>query len=138
MTRNDAASALAILARELCRRPRIFCFGSRICEIPGWSGLALKQNIERAASLCGGGTEIGRAVEEVVKAVSPLDRIILVTDEQSHDEVKTVMPPATKRYILNVGAYSNGVATANHWVRIDGFSEASLKYIQFLEKENEL
>ncbi len=57
------------------------------------------------------------------------DRIIVITDEQSHDRVAA---PRGKGYVINVASARNGVGYGP-WVHIDGFSEAVINYIRELE-----
>jgi hypothetical protein len=52
-----------------------------------------------------------------------LDRLIVVTDEQSHDPV-----PQLKGYMINVASNQNGVGYGQ-WVHIDGWSDKVLDYI---------
>ena len=51
----------------------------------------------------------------------------MVTDEQSHDPVPA--PAAAKAYMVNVASARNGVGYGD-WTRIDGFSEAVLRFIR--------
>lgn len=72
------------------------------------------------------GTYLGAALETVEERY---DRIIVVTDEQSHDRVAA---PRGKGYMINVASARNGVGYGS-WVHIDGFSEAVINYIRELE-----
>jgi hypothetical protein len=72
-----------------------------------------------------GGTLLGQAVERINRL--PHDRLIVVTDEQSHDAVPA--PKAGRAYMVNVASARNGVGYGD-WTRIDGFSEAVLRYIR--------
>ena len=58
------------------------------------------------------------------------DRLIVVTDEQSHDRV--VDPVAPRAYLINVASYRNGVGYGR-WTHVDGFSEGILRYIAAVE-----
>jgi len=60
------------------------------------------------------------------------DRLIVITDEQSHDRV-----PAAKGkgYVINVASARNGVGYGE-WTHIDGWSEAVIDYIAELEATN--
>lgn len=60
----------------------------------------------------------------------PYDRLIVITDEQSHDKVPD---PKGKGYVVNVAAYENGVGYGS-WTHVDGWSEAVVQYIQELER----
>mgnify|MGYP006153892861 CR=1 FL=1 len=58
------------------------------------------------------------------------ERLVVLTDEQSHDAVP---PPAGKGYVINVASNKNGVGYGP-WSHIDGWSEAVIDYIQESEK----
>ncbi len=72
------------------------------------------------------GTYLGAALDAVDE---PYDRIIVITDEQSHDRVGA---PRGKGYMINVATARNGVGYGP-WMHIDGFSEAVINYIRELE-----
>ena len=125
MTRMDAAASLAILARELCRKVEIYTFSNDVVEVPNIRGFKLVDAI--IDSQYHSGTYLGKAVEEI--NYKEYDRLIVFTDEQSHDYVPQ---PKGRGYMINVANYENGVGYGE-WVHIDGFSENILKYIQELE-----
>ena len=52
-------------------------------------------------------------------------RLIVFTDEQSHDRVDA---PKGVGYMVNVASYQHGVGHGD-WRRIDGFSEAVIAWI---------
>jgi hypothetical protein len=58
------------------------------------------------------------------------DRLIVITDEQSHDDIPE---PVGKGYMINIASAQNGVGYGK-WNHIDGFSEAALDYIIESEK----
>jgi hypothetical protein len=126
MTRLDAACGLAVLAREICDDVEIFTFSNDVKKVPPRRGFALRDAIVQSQPH--GGTELGRAVKEVdQKGV----RLIVLTDEQAHDEVPA---PKGNGYMINVASYRNGVG-AGEWQRIDGFSEAIIDWIIAREKD---
>jgi len=125
MTRMDAAASLAILARELCREVEIYTFSTDVVKVPDTKGFKLVDAI--IDSQYHSGTYLGKAVEEMNE--KSYDRLIVFTDEQSHDYVPR---PKNRGYMINVANYENGVGYGE-WVHIDGFSENILKYIQELE-----
>ncbi|MEQ1755548.1 MAG: TROVE domain-containing protein [Micropepsaceae bacterium] len=125
MLRLDAASGLAILAREIAEDVEIFTFSNDVKKVPPRRGFALRDAIVQ--SQLHGGTELGKAVKEVdQKGV----RLIVITDEQSHDAVPA---PKGKGYMINVASYRNGVG-AGDWTRVDGFSESVIDWIIAQEK----
>ncbi|MCD6455321.1 MAG: TROVE domain-containing protein [Methanophagales archaeon] len=125
MNRIDAACGLAILAREICEDIEIFTFSEENIQIPARHGFALRDAI--VGSQPHRGTYLGAAVKHIFTI--PHDRLIVFTDEQSHD---TVPNPKEKGYMINVASYKNGVGYGK-WLHIDGFSEAIIRYIQTLE-----
>jgi hypothetical protein len=120
MTRLEAACGLAILAREICESVEIFTFSNQIVKVPPRRGFALRDAI--AASQPHGGTFLGKAVKEIDQKGH---RLIVFTDEQSHDKVEA---PQGLGYLVNVAAFQHGVGTGP-WRRVDGFSEAVLAWI---------
>jgi hypothetical protein len=73
-------------------------------------------------------TYLGKAVGEVDQKGT---RLIVITDEQSHDAVPA---PKGEGTMINVAAYRNGVG-AGDWTRIDGFSESVIDWIIAMESE---
>ena len=125
LDRLDAASALAILVREISDA-RVFKFSERVEEVPNRRGFALRDALTSGYH---GGTKIGDAVKKMNEI--GYDRLIVFTDEQSHDRVPD---PVGKAYMVNVASYENGVGYGK-WNHIDGFSEAIIDYIFEYEKE---
>lgn len=124
MTRMDAANGLAILLREICEDVKIFSFSDRIESIPPRRGFALRDAI--TTSQRHHGTYLGQALSHVKV---PHDRIIVITDEQSHDSVPN---PKAQGYMINVASNERGVGYGK-WGHIDGFSEAVIDWIQEYE-----
>jgi len=123
LKRMDAACGLAIMARELCEDCRVFAFSNAIAEIPARRGMGLADAIIK--SMPHQGTNLGAAVAWINGNVK-YDRLIVVTDEQSHDAVGA---PKGRGIMVNVASAKNGVGYGP-WTRLDGFSEAILTYIQ--------
>lgn len=125
LTRMDAAATLAsIVAGEV----RVFTFSNAVKEVPPRRGMAGVDAVIRSQPH--GGTELGKAIEKI--NTLPHDRLIVVTDEQSHDRVPE--PKAAKAYMVNVASARNGVGYGPRWVHIDGFSEAVLGFIREHER----
>jgi hypothetical protein len=120
MTRLEAACGLAILAREVCEKVEIFTFSNEVVKLPPRRGFALRDAI--AGSQPHGGTYLGKAVSEIDRKGL---RLIVFTDEQSHD---TVPAPKARGTIVNVASYQHGVASGE-WQRVNGFSEAIIAWI---------
>jgi hypothetical protein len=120
MTRAEAACGLAILAREICDEVEVFTFSSKTVKVAPRRGFALRDAI--IASQPHGNTMLGAAVNEIDQKGT---RLIVFTDEQSHDAVPS---PKGRGTIINVAAYQHGVGSGP-WQRVDGFSEAVIAWI---------
>ncbi len=123
LTRRDAAFGLAIIAREVCEQPAIVSFSQDAVVVPSRRGFALRDAILHSQPSTG--TLLGLAVRKC--AAIGYDRIIVITDEESQDAVPGPLA-ATRPYMLNVATYKNGVGYGQ-WNKIDGFSEAVIRYI---------
>ena len=125
MTRLEAACGLAILARELCEKVEIFTFSNEVKKVPPRRGFALRDAI--VGSQPHQGTYLGKAVSAIdQKGV----RLIVFTDEQSHDAVPKPVGRAT---MINVASYQHGVGHGD-WQRVNGFSEAIIAWIAASEE----
>lgn len=124
LRRIDAAAALASVING---DVRVLSFSQEVREVPPRKGLAGIDAIVRSQPH--GGTYLGKAVAHVNGMKH--DRLIVITDEQSHDRVPD---PAVKRaYMINVASYRNGVGYGR-WLHLDGFSEQVLRYIAEYER----
>lgn len=134
MNRTDAAYGLAILLREIATRVSIYSFSDAVKQVPARRGLALRDAINQSQPH--GGTYLGAALKQVEWEHPRYDRLVVITDEQSHDRVAA---PRGCGYVINVASARNGVgygAGDGGWIHIDGFSEAVVEYIVELEKES--
>jgi hypothetical protein len=120
MTRLEAACGLAILAREVCDEVEIFTFSARTVKVPPRRGFALRDAIVNSQPH--GNTMLGAAVNEIDRKG---DRLIVFTDEQSHNQVPEPKGIGT---MINVASYRQGVGNGP-WKRVDGFSEAVIAWI---------
>ena len=125
MTRAEAACGLAILAREVCDEVEIFTFSQDVKKVPPRRGFALRDAIINSQPH--GSTFLGKAVAEIDRKG---DRLILFTDEQSHDQVGD---PKARGVMVNVASYKHGVGHGV-WTRVDGFSEAVIAWIAASEE----
>ncbi len=123
MKRTDAAFGLGILLRELCSDVEIFTFSNAVAQIPPRRGFALRDAMN--GSQPHQGTYLAGALNALQARVQ-YDRIIVITDEQTHDGIA---PPKGKGYVLNVASNKNGVGYGQ-WTHIDGWSEACIDYIR--------
>ena len=72
------------------------------------------------------------AIKAEATATGLVDRVIVVTDEQSHDGIAAPWVP--RSYVVNVAPYQPGVGYRNGWNHIDGWSERVLDYIAETER----
>lgn len=154
ITRLDAACGVAILLREICKDVSIYTFSNQLINVPPRHGFALRDVINN--SQYHRGTPLGQAIRCIYGLDSDKktkrgfwgdsndltykkldltpDRLIVITDEQSCDNVPS--PKTGKGYMINVGTNKNGVGYGS-WLHIDGWSEAVINYLQEMER-NEL
>ena len=105
MRRTDAAYGLAILLREIAEKATIYTFSDHAKLVAPRRGMALRDALE--ASQPHSGTNLGQALTHVeAECRSGYDRLIVITDEQSHDNVPA---PRGKGYVINVASNRNGV-----------------------------
>lgn len=125
LTRMDAAAALASIWPG---EARVLSFSYHTVEVPHRRGMAGVDAIRNSQHH--GGTDIRGAVQ--IANLHPHDRLIVITDEQSHTTVPA--PVAKKAYMINVASAKNGVGY-HEWTHIDGFSESVLRFIHMMESE---
>lgn len=124
MNRMQAAATLASVING---DVRVFTFSDKVVEVPARRGLAGVDAVMTSQQFMG--TYLGEAVRQMNRLAH--DRLIVITDEQSHDEVPA--PSATRAYMINVASYENGVGYGA-WTHLDGFSEGVLRYLSELER----
>lgn len=148
-TRIDAACGLAILLREICDDIDVYTFSTKLVRVPARRGFALRDAIN--SSQDHSSTYLGLAVKSLYakkgqkttikgsyygfitmtgQGLNP-DRLIVITDEQSHDPVPD---PHGKGYMINVASYKRGVGY-HTWNHVDGWSPSVVKWIQTIEAE---
>jgi 60 kDa SS-A/Ro ribonucleoprotein len=153
ISRLDAGCGVAMLLREVCDKITILTFSMKLVRVPARRGFALRDAI--VTSQEHSGTPLGEAIRCVYapkqyavgnanflgygrheieysgQNLSP-DRLIVITDEQSRDNVPD---PNGIGYMINVASNQNGVGYGK-WLHIDGWSEAVINYIQEVERES--
>jgi 60 kDa SS-A/Ro ribonucleoprotein len=126
LTRIDAAAALAAI---IPGNVRVFSFSQHLVEVPPRRGMAGVDAIKRSQPHQG--TYLGQAVASLNASRAGADRLIVISDEQSHDVVPDPVFPHS--YLINVASNKNGVGYGK-FVHVDGFSESVLRFI--MEYEN--
>jgi len=129
MLRTDAAYGLAVLLREVAEKVSVYTFSDGLKQVPARRGFALRDAMD--ASQPHSSTQLGAAMDGIREKY---DRIVVVTDEQSHDRVPA---PKGVGYMINVASAKNGVGYGSGWSHIDGWSEAVVEYIRELERVGE-
>jgi hypothetical protein len=124
MRRNDAAYGLGVLLREIAEQVSVYSFSDQLVRVPSRQGFALRDAIN--ASQPHSGTYLGKALGEIKENY---DRLIVITDEQSHDPVPN---PKAMGYMINVASYQNGVGYGR-WTHIDGWSDSVIEYVRAAE-----
>src|SRR3990167_1774537 len=82
--RLDVASGVAMLARELGEDVSIYTFSEKLFICPPRRGFALRDSIVNSQPHSG--TRLGASVDHLNKNIK-YDRLIVITDEQSRDQV---------------------------------------------------
>jgi 60 kDa SS-A/Ro ribonucleoprotein len=132
-TRMDAAAGLAILLREKAEDFSIATFSDACVELPPRRGFALRDAI--VSSQAHSGTYLKRALTQLhdKQEWRELERLIVITDEQSHDGILRAWTP--RAYVVNVAPYKHGISYGNGWTHVDGWSERIVDYIAAVEAE---
>jgi len=128
MRRTDAAYGLAILLREIAEKATIYTFSNEAKLVPSRRGMALRDALDQSQPHSG--TYLGSAIARVEKDCrNGYDRMVVITDEQSHDHVPA---PRGRGYVINIASNRNGVGYGE-WTHVDGWSEAVVDYIAEFE-----
>ena len=144
MTRFEVACGLAMLLREICEQIDVVAFSApmlsayhgmygrthgadrpSVALVPPRRGFALRDALDVATPWWGTDTEDGKRFCDK----RGYDRIILITDEQSH---QSISDPQGIGYVVNVASAKNGIGYGS-WTHIDGWSESVVRYIQEAE-----
>lgn len=129
LTRIEAAGSLAVLIREICDNSRVFTFSNELVEVDNYRGLPLIRVIHLSQQH--GGTYLRGALEAVKSVCPQAERVVVITDEQSHDGN---LPAWTKyAYLMNVAGSQPALSLAGGWKRVNGFSERLVDWIVYEE-----
>src|SRR3990167_303974 len=130
----EAAAALAVLARGVSDTCRVLTFSNNCVEITPVYGLKMIDAI--SGSQQHGRTYLGGSIKGIA-AHGLLDlasRLIVVTDEQvqpGHELPKWTWPG--RGYVINVAPYEHGLSPKDGWVKINGWSDRVIEFIQRYE-----
>ena len=78
-----------------------------------------------------GGTYLAGALKMLRTHVPVADRLIVVTDEQTHDGIVSAWTP--RAYLINVAADQPGLDMSQGWTRVSGWSERVVDWIALEE-----
>ena len=129
MTRLDAACGLAMILAERCQTLQVYTFSNQLVEVAPRKGFALRDAIVRSQDHHG--TRLGKSIECLKRTVTDIDRMIVITDEQTHDHVSG--PIWKHPWIVNVASYKHGVGLGQ-WRKVNGWSQGITKYIEAYEE----
>jgi 60 kDa SS-A/Ro ribonucleoprotein len=132
LMRWEAGAALGILLREVCEYARVYTFSSALVEVPNLRGLALIPGVRDSQPHAS--TELARALKAMLNHAGKPDRVIVVTDEQTHDGIAP-LPDGVKGYLVNVAAERPALELSGRWHRVNGFSERIVDWIRYEETE---
>ncbi len=127
-TRIDVASGLAIMVRGVCPDVDVYTFSRKLVQVPARRGMALRDAIKNSQEHRD--TFLGDALRTVAKLNQKYDRTIVITDEQTRDQIPQ---PIGKGYMVNVANARNGIAYGP-WTSVTGWSEGVVKFIIENEK----
>jgi len=134
MRRIDAAAALGAIINA--PNLTLATFSNQLAILPPRKGMSGVDAIVKSQPH--GGTYLAGALQTlndlVVRNNDPLERLIVISDEQAHDNIG-IMPVVKHKYLINVATHKNGVGYRGGWLHCDGFSEGVLRYIHAMEAE---
>lgn len=134
-TRVDVAAGLAILLREKAEFVSVATFSDAVVVLPPRRGFALRDAIKNSQPHSG--TYLRGALDKLKTTAqtgwAKLDRVIVITDEQSHDGILAAWTPSA--YVINVASYQHGVGYNAGYQHIEGWSERVFDYIAAVEAD---
>lgn len=133
-SRIDVACGLAILLREKAESVAVATFSTNLVHVPPRRGFALRDAITDSQPHQSTALRAALKYLKTDKLWADVDRIIVITDEQSQDGIE----PAWKdrAYLINVAAYKHGVGYHSGYQHIEGWSERVFDYIAAVENVN--
>lgn len=132
MTRAIAAQSLAAVLKEVT--PDIVVFGYHNTLLPSPCPTRGLDVLNWFSGHYMGGTYTTECLNAALHMAGKFDRIIIITDEQSHSYSGLPRLSETPhKYVLNVGSYKPSISNDN-WVNITGFSENIVHYLSAVER----
>ncbi len=135
LSRLDIGIGLSILLKNLCEDIKIYSFSNDLVYVrtKNLNGFELYDKISKSQH--NSGTYLGKSLYEAQLENVDCDRIIVITDEQSHDDLKRT-DFRKNTYIMNIAPYKNGISfdDQDNIFRINGFSENVVDFIFEYEK----
>lgn len=148
INRMFAAAALAIILKGMSEDPVVYATAGRDSErihatkrVPDQDGLDLGEAIFKTP-VGGGGIFLTQCMKYLEKKEKTADRIVVITDEQDcsvadMDRPGLAEPFGDRNYLINVASYQNGIGYGRKWTHLDGFSDATVRWILEYEKKPE-
>lgn len=139
----DAAATLgAVIAQRM--DGSLWAFATNCAEVrvvPGTPVLQVTENVLALGARLGGGTNTAKALSEALAATKKAyDRIIVLSDMQSADDVQAVLTryrrshPETSFYGINLAGYRNSIVQKGKRTHdVAGFSDRILSWISSVE-----
>lgn len=134
LMRWEAGAALGILLREVCESARVYTFSDQLVEVMNLRGLAMLNGVRDSQPHSS--TRLSEALKAMLKHAGAPDRVIVVTDEQTHDGIAP-LPDGVRGYLVNVAAERPALELSGRWHRVNGFSERIVDWIRFEEDVRE-
>lgn len=129
MSRRDAAAGLSIVLREVCEKITFVVFSNDQCKLPVRScprGAKLAEALRNAVPV--GGTDARSGVQYVIDNAGQIDRLIIVTDEQTQTQVQ--FPGGfLETVVINLAPYSRGIAFQQKVTVISGWSGGIVRFL---------
>ncbi len=143
LTRMDAACGVAMMLQQISDKLKVYSFSNDLKEVPSRRGFALKDAIEKSQNHLG--TQLPKVVRELNQSL-PEDnknrKMIIITDEQYNGISGRELSGSNdfsafdKVYVINVAPYQYGIGLQKHVTTINGWSDAVIDYILYLEKDS--
>lgn len=126
-TANLFGAALALRAKDA----KLVAFSSDSALIPFRKGESVLQVAERKTRVDGGGTSLNYALKN---NYCDHDRVIILTDEQSHDSYTQVVPQDIPVYTFNLAGYNRAFApSGGNRYTFGGLTDQCFKAIEWIE-----